>query len=166
MSFLNMKNFIKEYIPYLIIIVAVILIRTYIVTPVRVEGKSMYPTLDNKQILLLKKYDKSYKRFDIVVLKYNDDRLIKRVIGLPGETIKYENNKLYINGKYIKENFKRNTDTKDFNYYKIPEDSYFVMGDNRGNSTDSRIIGPVSKNNITGTIGISLFPFNRIGKIK
>ena len=161
-----MKNFLKENVPYLVIIIAVILIRTFIITPVRVEGKSMYPTLDNKQILLLKKYDKDYKRFDIVVLKNNGDKLIKRVIGLPGETIKYEDNKLYVNGKYIKENFKRNTETSDFYYYKIPEDSYFVMGDNRGNSTDSRIIGPVNKNKITGTIGISLFPFNKIGKIK
>ena len=166
MPFLYMKNFLKENIPYLVIILTVVLIRSFIITPVRVEGKSMYPTLDNKQILLLKKYDKSYKRFDIVVLKHNGDKLIKRVIGLPGETVKYENNKLYINGKYIKENFKRNTETNDFYYYKIPDDSYFVLGDNRGNSTDSRIIGPINKKDISGTVKISLFPFNKFGTIK
>ena len=166
MPFYIMKKFLKENIPYLIIILVVILIRAYVITPVRVEGKSMYPTLDNKQILLLKKYDKSYKRFDIVVLNYNGSRLIKRVIGLPGDSIKYEDNKLYINGKLVKEKFKRNTETYDFKYDVIPEDSYFVLGDNRGNSTDSRVIGPVNKKNIVGTVDLSLFPFNKIGKIR
>ena len=101
-----MKKIIKELIPYLIIIVVVVTIRIFIVTPVQVSGDSMRPTLKNREILLLKKYDRSFKRFDIVVIDYDNDRLIKRIIGLPGETIKIENDKLYINGKYIKQNFK------------------------------------------------------------
>ena len=109
-----MKNFIKELIPYVIIIVVVVLIRSFIITPVQVDGNSMYPTLKDNEILLLKKYDKKYKRFDIVVLNYNNSKLIKRIIGLPGEHIEYKDNKLYIDGKYIKENFKRNTETSDF----------------------------------------------------
>ena len=67
--FINMK-IIKELIPYVVIIVTVVLIRTFIITPVQVDGLSMYPTLKDNEILLLKKYDKNYKRFDIVVLKY------------------------------------------------------------------------------------------------
>lgn len=162
-----MKNFIKELIPYVIIIVVVVLIRSFIVTPVQVDGNSMYPTLKNNEILLLKKYDKKYKRFDIVVLNYNNSKLIKRIIGLPGEHIEYKDNKLYINGKYIKENFKRNTETSDFEIdKKIPKGYYFVMGDNRDNSTDSRIIGVISKNDLEGVSDIALFPFDRFGSVK
>lgn len=162
-----MKKYIKEFIPYLIIIITVILLRTYIITPVQVDGLSMYPTLSDNEILLLKKYDKTYERFDIVVLNYNNEKLIKRVIGLPGEHIKYKNNNLYINGKKIKEDFERNSDTEDFELDKIiPKDCYFVMGDNRGNSTDSRVIGVINKKYIKGKIAIALFPFNRFGKVK
>lgn len=162
-----MKKFIKELIPYVIIIVVVVLIRSFIVTPVQVDGNSMYPTLKDNEILLLKKYDKKYKRFDIVVLNYNNSKLIKRIIGLPGEHIEYKDNKLYVNGKYIKEKFKRNTETSDFEIdKKIPKDYYFVMGDNRDNSTDSRIIGVVSKEDIEGVSDIALFPFDRFGSVK
>lgn len=168
---IKMKKYIKELIPYLVIILTVVLIRTYIVTPVQVSGSSMYPTLKNGEILVLKKYDTGYNRFDIVVLNYNGDKLIKRVIGLPGETIKYKNNKLYINGKRIKENFTKNTDTSDFDMselfqgsYKIPKDNYFVMGDNRNNSTDSRIIGSINKKNIKGKI--VKFSFRKLKNIK
>ena len=162
-----MKKFIKELIPYVIIIVVVVLIRSFIVTPVQVDGTSMYPTLKNNEVLLLKKYDKKYKRFDVVVLNYNNSKLIKRIIGLPGEHIEYKDNKLYVNGKYIKENFKRNTETSDFEIdKKIPKDHYFVMGDNRDNSTDSRIIGFISKEDIEGVSDIALFPFDRFGSVK
>ena len=167
------KSFIKEVVPYLVIILVVLLIRTFIITPVQVRGSSMEPTLKNKEILILKKYDKSYKRFDIVVLKRGREKLIKRVIGLPGESIEYKNSKLYVDGKEVKEPFKTNTDTRDFSFdelfgigIKVPSDSYFVMGDNRNNSTDSRMLGFINKKDIEGTIGIALFPFNKFGKVK
>ena len=115
---------LKELIPYVIIILVVVLIRTFIVTPVQVEGHSMVPTLQDNQILLLKKYQKNYKRFDIVVIDDGDEKLIKRIIGLPGETLEVKNNKLYINGKYVKEDFEHDK-TDDFVYNKkkkIPED--------------------------------------------
>ena len=92
---------IKEFIPYLVIILIVVLIRCFVVTPVRVSGTSMYPTLKNNDIVLLKKFDKNIERFDIVVFNYNNSKLIKRVIGLPGETVKYVNGILYINNKKI-----------------------------------------------------------------
>ena len=60
---------IKELIPYIIIVICAILIRTFVVTPVQVDGSSMYPTLEDNQVLILKKYDKSFERFDIVVIK-------------------------------------------------------------------------------------------------
>lgn len=156
-------KFIKELIPYVVITMVVILIRMFIISPVRVDGTSMYPTLSNNEFLLLSKYDQSYDRFDIVVLKYNKERLVKRIIGLPGETVEYKNNKLYINGKEIEEPFIA-VETDDFNlkqlgYDKIPENYYFVVGDNRGASLDSRMIGLINKKDLQGTIKISISGF-------
>lgn len=156
-------KFIKELVPYVVITLIVLFIRMYIVSPVRVDGNSMYPTLNNREFLLLTKFDHSYERFDIVVLKYNKQKLVKRVIGLPGETVEYKNNKLYVNGKVIEEEFKL-FETKDFNiaelgYDVIPEDYYFVVGDNRNASLDSRRIGLIHRKDIEGTINISISRF-------
>lgn len=167
-----MKKIIKEIYPYIVIIVVVVLFRTFIATPVRVDGDSMNDTLNNKEILILNKLNKNIERFDIVVININNTRIIKRVIGLPGENIEYKNNELYINSKKI--NDIDTSLTTDFslkslyNIDKIPEDSYFVMGDNRGNSLDSRFheVGIINKKNIVGTTKIRIFPFNKIGKIK
>mgnify|MGYP003295478480 CR=1 FL=1 len=158
---------VKEIVPYLIIVIVVVLIRSFIVTPVQVDGDSMYPTLKNNEILILKKYDKSYKRFDIVVFNYNDSKLVKRIMGLPGETIYYKNNELYINNNKIND-VDLSVVTNDFNleeigYTVIPEGYYFVLGDNRSNSLDSRRIGLVSKDSILGTTNFSIFPFNTFG---
>ena len=156
---------IKELLPYVIIVIVVILIRTFIVTPVRVSGNSMHDTLINGDILLLKKYDKSYDRYDIVVFDRNDEMLIKRVIGLPGETIEIKDNKIYINDEEIKD-IETDLTTSDFDKIKIPVDSYFVLGDNRTVSNDSRYFGPVNKKYIRGTVSFTIFPFNHFGKIK
>ncbi len=165
----KVSSVLNATLPYIIIVIVVALIRTFIITPVQVEGMSMYSTLDDKEILLLKKYDKSYDRFDVVVFNYNNTKLIKRVVGLPGDTVEYKDNKLYINGKYIKEKFlKNNQETYDFSledlgYETLPDGYYFVMGDNRTNSTDSRVIGLVSAEDIEGTTNFVIFPLNKFG---
>lgn len=161
---------LKECIPYIIIIAVVILIRTFLITPVRVQGTSMVPTLEDKQILLLNKWNHNYERFQIVVLDYHGTKLVKRIVGLPGDNVFYQKGKLYINDKEVKETFQHGK-TGDFKleelgYDEIPNDYYFVMGDNRMNSTDSRTIGLVAKKDILGTTNFSLFPFNRFGSIK
>ncbi len=160
-----------EYFVYVFLIVLVIFIRTFIVTPVRVNGTSMYPTLKNGEIMLLNKITYRFnniKRFDIVVINTQDDKIIKRVIGLPGETLKFENNVLYINGQEVKETFLKE-ETEDFDirnlsYDKIPSDCYFVMGDNRDNSKDSRMIGCVKKKQITGKANLVIFPLKDKGR--
>ena len=162
---MEMKLF-KELLPYIMIVVVVVAIRAFIATPVRVDGASMNPTLEDGEILILKKYDRSLERFDIVVLDYNGEKLVKRVIGLPGEKIAYKDNKLYVDGKRVKEPFEHEV-TDDFELEEqIPEGYYFVLGDNRINSTDSRMIGAISKEQMQGTTNFSIFPFDKFGTVK
>jgi len=158
---------LKEFIPYVVIIIVVVLIRTFIATPVLVNGSSMYPTLKNNELLILKKYDSSYKRYDIVVLDYKNEKLIKRVIGLPGETVEYKDGVLYIDGKETEDDF--SSTTSDFKSSElvtgaIPKGYYLVMGDNRKNSIDSRTIGLISEDDINGVTNFSLWPFGTFGK--
>lgn len=160
---------IKDSISFIIIILTIILVRLFIVTPVRVDGPSMNDTLHDGDILLLDKYDNKYERFEIVVFNYSGERLIKRVIGLPGEVVSYKNNKLYINGNEIEDNYglgyTEDFELKNLNLTKIPDNEYLVMGDNRNDSLDSRYFGTISKDKILGSVKYRLFPFNKFGKI-
>lgn len=168
-----MKKILKELIPYLIIIVVVLFIKTFIVSPVRVIGDSMKDTLFDGDIMILDKLTyrfKDIKRFDIIVINHNKTHIIKRVIGLPGDTIKYENNKLYINDKYYEEKYlSTGTSTPSFTLEnilkeeKVPNGCYFVLGDNREVSSDSRIIGFIDKKDIEGHARLTIFPFKRFG---
>lgn len=181
------KEMFKEIMPYIIIIIFVVLIRTFIMTPIDVSGESMYPTLHNKDIMLLYKLrlkTVGIRRFDIVVIDTDEGKLIKRVIGLPGEKIQYkiEDNGdsrkaiLLINGEVVEENFISDTarvntckyDDTDIcdNEITIPEGEYYVMGDNRGVSKDSRMIGTISKKDIKGITSFVILPFNRFGSVK
>lgn len=161
-----MKEKYKEILSYIIIIVVVLLIKHYVITPIKVNGNSMNNTLKNKDIMILDKISYRFQeieRFDIVVIKKGNDYLIKRVIGLPGETVEYKNNKLYINGKNIDEKFIHEK-TNDFIMEdKIPDDCYFVVGDNRPVSNDSRYIGVINKKDILGKTSLVIFPFSRFG---
>lgn len=167
-------NKFKEILPYVIVIIAVILLRQFIITPIQVVGTSMKPNLVDGELMLLNKIIYKFKdinRFDIVVVDYASEPLIKRVIGLPGEKVEYKDNKLYINGELVEENFKTNGKTGEYNisesgYTTIPDDMYFVVGDNRINSADSRIIGLIDRDIILGKANFVLFPFSKFGTVK
>ena len=166
-------SLMKETIPYVIIIIVVALIRTFIITPVRVNGVSMQPTLKEGEILILNKTKRNYNRFDVVVVTLNESKIIKRVIGLPGEVVAYRDCQLYINGMPV-EDFITECITADFslenlyNYLTIPADHYFVMGDNRDESSDSRDlrIGLLTKDQLEGTAVFRIYPFSRIGRVR
>jgi signal peptidase I len=167
------KNILKELLSYVIIIILVIAIRTFLVTPVQVHQESMNPTLYPGYIMLLNKIGYTLNgvgRFDLVVINYENEHIIKRVIGLPGEKIEYKEYKLLVNDKEVKEYFLETT-TADFTldsigYSVIPDNKYFVLGDNRNNSTDSRIIGLIDKSDILGKTSFILYPFNKFGSVK
>lgn len=133
----------------------------------------MAPTFENGNILILDKISYRFsdiKRNDVVSLYYADTKyLIKRVIGLPGEKVEYRNGELYINDLLVEEGFLTDVYTDDFSlrdlgYNTIPEDMYFVVGDNRGDSLDSRDpdVGLIPKEDIIGKVRIRLWPINQI----
>ena len=160
-----MKKFIKDLIPYMIILVIVLLVRTFIVTPIRVNGTSMVPTLEGGEIMLLNKLSK-YKRYDIVVidLKEENNDLIKRIIGLPGETVEIKNNEVYINDELLNEEYGFGI-TYNIDKITLSDDEYFVLGDNRLVSKDSRVFGPIKEEKIKGTAKLVIYPFNKIGNV-
>lgn len=179
---MNLKLFLKknksDIIWFISLAITMVVLRIFILSPVTVSGESMMPTLVDKEKIIASKVSK-IKRFDIVPLKAPDkeDTLyIKRIIGLPGEHIEYKNDILYINGEQYDEpyldEYKDITTgnlTEDFtldsllNSNEVPKDSYFVLGDNRQNSKDSRMIGFIKKEDIIGSSKISLWPINKIG---
>lgn len=159
------KDSIKELVPYVVIILIVVLIRTFLFTPIKVNGTSMMSTLEHGDTMILNKIGmkvNDLKRFQIVVIKTDNSYLIKRIIGLPGETIEYKDGKLYINDKEINDPYYKDN-TLDFESVKISKEHYFVMGDNRADSIDSRIIGTIPKGDIMGTTNLIIFPISNIG---
>ena len=164
---------VRNILSYVLIIAVAVLIKLYVFSPIKVNGTSMVPTLNNGDIMILNEIGyhlNGLERFDIIVINSKGEKIIKRVIGLPGETVEYKDNKLYIDGKEIFENFKHG-DTKDFKLSdikvdKIPKNYYFVVGDNRGNSKDSRSIGLINKKQIMGKTRFILYPFSKIGTVQ
>ena len=162
-----MKKFLKEVYPYVIIIILVLLFKRFYYAPIRVNGTSMNNTLKDGDIMILDAVSYRHskiKRFDIVVVDQGKEYLIKRVIGLPGEEIEYKDNTLYVNGKKIKDNYSKGK-TEDFKI-KLKNNYYFVMGDNRENSLDSRFFGPFNKSKIRGKTSFTVLPSNRFGNKK
>ena len=159
------KERVMDVVTMVIIILLLILVKKFVFTNVMVHGPSMLDTLHDKDIMVLNILGpklNGYKRFDIVVIKTTDTKIIKRIIGLPGEEVEYKNNKLYINGKQIKDKY-GTYPTGDTKKVKLGKDEYYVLGDNRTNSTDSRVLGPIKKKDIMGKTSLTIFPFNRIG---
>lgn len=156
----------------LFLLVILLFIKTYIIEIVRVSGHSMEPTLiDNDRIVVNKLNYFFYKpsRGDIIILKASEtENFVKRVIALPGENIKIENYKIYINSKELKESYLDQLTLDKFGPYTIPANSVFVMGDNRLYSLDSRFYGlrNIKYENIRGKIIYRMFPLKSIGSVR
>ena len=159
-----MKEKVKEYLPFVIFLLVILLLKTFVVTTIRVNGTSMVPTLQSNDIMILDEIHYRFsevRRFDIGVVAREKNNIIKRVIGLPGEKIEYRDNVLYINDEVV-EDIYNSTLQEDF-LCILGESEYFVMGDNRADSLDSRMIGPVERNKILGRAIFTIFPFHRWG---
>ena len=153
-------------------LVIALLIKTFLFQAFYIPSESMLPTLKVHDRVLVNKV--SYKlhpvhRTDIVVFKAPKgsdpgiDDLVKRVIGLPGEAVSGRGGHIFINGKPLKETYlPTGTFTSDFAPVKIPANAYWVMGDNRGNSKDSRVFGVIKKNEIVGRVFVRIWPLSRL----
>ncbi len=158
-----MKKFVKEYLPYVLILLVIILLRIYVVTPVTVDGNSMSDTLYTNDLMLLFKVG-NIERYDIIVANHDNKKLIKRVIGMPNDKIKCVSGILYINNEEDTSGYGYGENI-DFPEYTLKDDEYFLIGDNRSDSFDSRYFGPVKKEDIVGKANFIIFPFNRFGSI-
>lgn len=157
-------KFFKSYYKTLIVSIFFAILTSHIVLThfslYKVYGSSMENTLHHDDFLLvsLKSYNTSSpKRNDIVNINYIDDYLkkiiVKRIIGVPGDTLEFYNNKIYINGSLLDEPFVKDVDNLYLNYkITIPQNKYFVLGDNRDTSYDSRYFGLVDKSSIQGKV--------------
>lgn len=149
------------------------LIIVFLYQPVKVEGTSMAPLLSDQERIFINKFVYRFEpihRGDVVVFWYPLDTsksFIKRVIGLPGDTIDIRAGELYVDGKHVAEPYVPPSYFDDSSYgpIQIPSDEYFVMGDHRDSSNDSRIFGPVPRKYIYGKAVFAYWPFREFGEI-
>lgn len=178
----EVKEFLKDTLGYIIVIIVTVLVFIYVFSFHQVIGNSMSPTLKEGDIAILSKINYrifKIKRNDVVAIQTDNDKLlVKRVIGLPGEDIYYLDNILYINNKaYTEEFLTSDVETNNFMFEDIcsidkcpdgviPDGMYLVLGDNREDSLDSRdpSLGLVPKKDIIGKSLIRIWPLNKISK--
>lgn len=169
-------SILKDYIlPVIIALGIVVLIRTFLLGMFYVPSESMVPTLQvNDHVVVTKLSYKMHEpeRGDIVVFKYppNEEQglkevdYVKRLIGLPGEKLEIKDNRVLINGRFLEESYLNvGTDMPDYGPIIIPQGQYFMMGDNRNNSSDSRVWGFVPKEYLIGKAQFIYWPFAHIG---
>ena len=177
-----MKNVVKEIISTILYILAVLLgtylLITFVGQRTSVSGSSMEPTLSNNDQLILDKISYRFsepKRFDIIVFPFQykeNTYYVKRVIGLPGETVQIDlEGNIYINGEILEEDYgkeKINFPGLAVEPITLGDDEYFVMGDNRNNSSDSRepSVGNIHRDQIIGKAWVRIWPFHKFGVLK
>lgn len=171
------KELLSWIVPIVVAIVIAFVVRQYLIAPVTVKGESMEPTYhDNDRVMIFKPGSLDYD--DVIVFQspVEDDHYIKRVIGLPGDHVEVKDEQLYVNGKKVAEPYIADTAkqyekdtgvqyTEDFTMddvtgeMKVPKDSYFVLGDNRPNSSDSRMYGFINKDAVDGKVLFRYWPW-------
>ena len=161
------KIFTPKYIASLCIcIVVTLVINLWVVGLAVVVGPSMLPTLDSGDIVVVNKLSSEYEQFDIVIVKTTDIKIIKRVIGTPGDTIQIREGKIYINNEKINDVVDDYIDFAGtaFEPITLGKDEYFLIGDNRNNSQDSRYedIGVINANQIEGKVLFSLIALTHL----
>lgn len=172
------KKEIREWIVSLATaVIVVLLLRTFLFTIIRVDGPSMSDTLldgDKLFVTIADMRADGPERFDVIICKYpnRSDQYVKRVIGLPGDTISVKQGVLYVNGEAVEEPFLSDARTvrfdkgsNNFGPIEISEGEYFVMGDNRDNSNDSRNVGVITDEMVIGKVRYIIWPLNRIGSV-
>ena len=160
------------------VLIAVVLI-VFIYQPVKVEGTSMMPTLTDQERIFINKFTYRFglghiERGDTVVFWYPQDvskSYIKRVIGVPGDRVRVDSGQVYVNGMAMVENYVP-AENRDFSSWRdgeeqvVPDGRYFVLGDHRNQSSDSRMWGYVPRENIYGKAVFVYWPLNQMGRLR
>lgn len=156
---------------FFIILGLIIVFRLFVLEPHNVSGDSMDPTFANKDYVLVDKISYRFeapKRGDVIVFNppaslNNPSRFIKRIIAIPGDTVEVkENGQTYVNNALVAEGFVKFPSPKTASSTTLAAGEYFVMGDNRYVSYDSRYWGPIVKSEIQGRVLVRLYPFNKL----
>ncbi|MFD2043931.1 signal peptidase I [Ornithinibacillus salinisoli] len=174
MTKVKKKNEWIEWIKAIIIaIILAFIIRNFLFATSIVEGDSMDPTLENGERVIFNKivyFIGEPARGDIIIIQRPQKNYVKRVIGLPGETIEIKDHKLFINDEQYEQTFiteEAINHTGNFGPIEIPEDSYFVMGDHRAISKDSRNgLGFITEDEIIGRSELVIFPFSEMERTR
>ena len=161
----TLKQEIIEWVVTLAVaLVIAAVVRTFIFEPVRVDGNSMYPTLKHGEVMIVSKMSYRFggepELFDVVICHYperGNTNFVKRVVGLPGDTVEIRDGHLIVNGVAYEEKFLHERPVENFGPITVPEGQYFVMGDNRNNSNDSRRVGPLEREYIMGKVSAVLW---------
>jgi signal peptidase I len=170
----SLRNEIRVWTRDLLIAIGLALvIIVFLYQPVKVEGTSMAPLLSDQERIFINKFVYRFEpieRGDVVVFWYPLDRsksFIKRVVGLPGETVEIRQGDVYVNGTPLPEPYvpAQYEDLSDFGPVRVPRDSYFVMGDHRISSNDSRVFGPVANRFIYGRAVFAYWPVDHFGSL-
>lgn len=169
------QNFFSETIKFIVIAALIVLpIRIFVAQPFIVSGDSMVPTFHGGEYLIVDEISYRFEnpdRGDVVIFRFPLDTskfFIKRIIGLPGETVQIVRGQVFIinkdnpDGLKLPENYLENKSVENFEK-KLGEDEYFVMGDNRPNSSDSRLWGPLPRDLIAGRALVRLLPLSKFG---
>ncbi len=146
------------------------LVQFFVLEPLRVDGRSMNETLINNEFILVSKADywsMDPKRLDVVICRYPDreDTYVKRVVGLPGDTVEVHKDMVLVNGTALHEDYITYPADYDYGPITLGPDEYFVLGDNRIHSTDSHVIGPIKRDAILGRVRLVIYPLDKIRTI-
>ena len=157
------RIFSRRIVITFVIFVSVVLLVSICFTSVNtISGNSMQPTMDSGNVVFVNKLTDTYRRFDIVIIKTPDSRIVKRVIGLPGDTVQIKDGYVYINGDQLDDVVSEKTEFAGtaFQPLTLGEGEYFVLGDNREESKDSRYedIGVIKQEQIVGRVVFSAIP--------
>jgi signal peptidase I len=164
------REIFEWVLTFVIAIALAMVIRTFLFEPIRVDGTSMVNTLQNNEFLFVTKLDYLIgdpSRFDIVICKYPDrtENFVKRLVGLPGDTVEIKGGYLYLNGELKPEDYIDNRPNYAFGPITLAEGEYFVLGDNRSNSNDSHVIGAISRDMIVGHARAVIWPLGEIRNV-
>lgn len=157
----------KKLALLLILFVAVSLFRTYAFDIATVYGSSMEPSFFQGDILLVRSSSSDIERHDVVVAKALGKKVIKRVVAMPGEMVQIVNGKVLVNGKELCGQYAFYTEETGVagEPFLLGKDEYFLLGDNRGASADSRVFGSVGEDDIKGVVVFQFWPLSGVGKV-